>query len=395
RTPLILSDVASNPELSEFYRQALFLAAQLGIDKDYRLDRGQRLAHLTTAGQARAALFAERIGGDWHAKRRREETLCLALAAQHLFLKDVHYLVRGQQIIIIDDTTGRQAQGRVWSRGLHQLIEAKEGCAITQSTQTLAQITFQRFFARYLRISGISGTVAEAEDELLAIYGLPVVRVPLRFSCRRKRLPARVFPDKSMQWRYVADRVRELTALGQPVLIGTGSVNDSDALSTQLAQAGVPHTVLNARNDANEAHIVAQAGQRAAVTVSTNMAGRGTDIGLGPGVAALGGLYVIACQANDSRRIDRQLYGRCARQGDPGSVEQLYCMEDRIRSLSIMAKILGCFAHKSDAMLPRWLTFLFWLDQSMKERYRRREQWFLFLNDRIRDRQLAFVSPNE
>lgn len=397
RMPLILSDSAPNPEQSAFYRQALFLAAQLSPDSDFQLDRGLRIARLTVAGQQRAERLAERMGGGWTAMRRREETLCLALAAQHLFLRDVHYLVRDKQVVIIDETTGRAAQGRAWSSGLHQLIETKEGCSLSRPAQTAAQMTFQRFFSRYLRFSGISGTLSEARNEFLAIYGLPVVTVPLRFPCRRRFLPGRVFADKSTQWRYVVDQVRQLQAAGQPVLIGTGSVNDSEALSARLAHAGIPHAVLNARCNADEARIVAEAGRAGTVTVSTNMAGRGTDIGLGEGVAALGGLHVIACQANDARRIDRQLHGRCARQGDPGSVEQLYCAEDRFQSSSLFAEFATRFARWSGAAseLPRGFRFFFVIEQGARERLRRREHWFLFLNDRWRDRQLAFVSQNE
>ncbi|WP_292933302.1 DEAD/DEAH box helicase [Noviherbaspirillum sp.] len=397
RMPLILSEGAPNREQSAFYRQALFLAAQLSQDRDFLLEYRQRTACLTAEGKRHAEILAGHMGAGWNAVRRREETLCLALAAQHLFVRDVHYLVRDKQVVIIDETTGRPAEGRVWSSGLQQLIETKENCPLTEPAQTAAQITFQRFFSRYLRLSGVSGTLSEARDELLAIYGLPVVRVPLLFPCRRRILPGRVFLDKSLQWRYVVGRVRELTALGQPVLIGTGSVNDSEALSEQLARAGIRHAVLNARCNADEAPTIAEAGQAGAVTVSTNMAGRGTDIRLGADVAALGGLHVIVCQSNDSRRIDRQLYGRCARQGDPGSVEQLYCVEDSLSSMSLFAKIAARFGRVTEAAseLPRWLTVVFLIEQAGRERARRREHWLLFLNDRWRDRQLAFIGRNE
>jgi preprotein translocase subunit SecA len=397
RMPLVLSGQGDNPDLFAFYRQAMFLAAQLKQDKHYCLDQVQRAALLTEAGERHAEALAARVGGAWLGRRRREEMLCLALAAQHLFLKDRHYLVREQEVVIIDETTGRAAPGRVWSRGLHQLIELKENCPLTGQQQTIAQTTFQRFFSRYLRLSGISGTLLESRYELLAIYGLPVARIPLQSPCRRRMLPPRVFADQQAQWRHVVARVLALRATGQPVLIGTDSLEDSESLSALLRQADVPHQVLNARNDAEEACIVAAAGQAAAVTVSTNMAGRGTDIRLGAGVAALGGLHVIACQTNDSSRIDRQLYGRCARQGEPGSFEHVYCIGRGFQPLPVTARMKTLLAARygNDRQLPRQLAWLARIAQRMRAHYQRREQWFLFLRDKQIDRQIAFAGQRE
>jgi preprotein translocase subunit SecA len=397
RMPLILSGQVAGPEQSAIYRQALFLVKKLLPGEDYHLDEVHHAAHLTPAGKKQAQNLSEHMGDYWKNGRRREETMCLALAAQYLFLKGRHYLVEDKEVIIIDDTTGRQAQGRTWSRGLHQLIEAKENCPLTEARQTAAQTTFQRFFSRYLRLSGVSGTLMEAADLLLAIYGLPVVKAPLRFASRRQMMPSQVFTDKNRQWQYVVARVQALRTSGRPVLIGTDSVNDSETLSAALSQANVPHTILNARFDAEEAEIVAGAGQVAAVTVSTNMAGRGTDISLGSNLAELGGLHVIACQTNHSRRIDRQLYGRCGRQGNPGSVEHFYCIDGGFRPLSTSIQWAMRFAQDKPDMptLPGWFTILAQLAQKMRERYLFEEQWFLFLNDRRIHRQLAFTSQNE
>jgi len=393
RVPLILSN-AQPPTLElAFYRQAFFLAAQLKSDEHYHLDPRQRSALLTAAGQARVQSLAKHLGGGWDIKRHREEIICLALAAQHLFVKDRHYLVRDHEIILIDDTSGRQIPGRSWSHGLHQLIEVKEACPLTLPTQTVAQTTFQRFFSRYLRLSGISGTAIEARNLFMAIYALPVARVPLRFSSRRTRLPSRMFVERQEQQRHVVQRVLDLHSTGRPVLIGTDSVHDSEALSTRLHQAGIAHTVLNARFNTEEARIVAGAGQLRAVTVSTNMAGRGTDITLGTGVAALGGLHVIACQTNDFYRIDRQLYGRCARQGEPGTVEHWYCLDHILPASSRMAQWITRRFGKTQANgeLPHWLTLLARLKQKRREHYCHREQWFLFLSDRLTDRQFIFT----
>ena len=215
--------------------------------------------------------------------------------------------------------------GRVWSQGLHTLIELKEGCTPSAPTETLAQITFQRFFKRYWRLGGLSGTLVEARAELRGLYDLDVVRVPERLPSQRQTWPTLVFASPDQRWRAIAERALEMQALGRPLLIGTDSVHDSEQLSQHLQQAGIAHTVLNARQDQHEADIVAQAGQAGRVTVATRMAGRGTDISLDATALAAGGLHVIHCQRNESKRMDRQLVGRCARQGQAGSTEAWIC----------------------------------------------------------------------
>lgn len=393
RTPLILSEPAPNQEQSAFYRQALFLSAQLKENQDYQIDINNSFVWLTATGQERSVRLASRMGGAWNLRLRREETLCLALTAQHLFTRDKHYLVKDKCVYIIDETTGRIAENRKWSRGLQQLIEIKEGCPPTEPQKTSAQTTFQKFFARYLRLSGISGTLSEAANELLAIYGLPVSYVPLRFPSLRVMSAPRFFSNYYDQWQYVINRVIKLHSQGKPILIGTNSVTDSESLSQMLTEKGVRHSILNARFNAEEAEIVANAGQKGAVTVATNMAGRGTDISLGEGIAALGGLHIIACQNNSSRRIDRQLYGRCARQGDPGTVEHLYCMEDQHWTKYLPAKI-AFNLHKvtgNGNELSGWLARCALFSQHLRERYGRQERWFLFFHDRLMVRQLAFA----
>lgn len=382
--PLILSVPEADGESPAYYRQALFLANQLKPGDDYAFDDRRRRAELTHAGQRKAQQLAGRMGGAWCQTRRREEALSLALAAQHLYLKDCDYLVEDRKIVIIDEPTGRQSNGRSWSRGLHQLIEAKERCPMTPTARTVARTSYQHFFSRYLRLSGISGTLAEAAGLLSAVYGLPVLRVPLHRPGRRMRLPARVFATKQDRWRCVVERAQALRRAGRPVLIGTASVCDSEALSACLAQAGVPHHVLNARHDAAEANVIAAAGQAGAITVATNMAGRGTDIALGPGVAERGGLHVIACQANRSRRIDRQLYGRCARQGDPGSVEQFHVAEAILPAFALR------FLTRASGSLPAWCGLLAALARRRREQALYREQWLQYVNDEAIDRQLIF-----
>lgn len=323
RTPFILSQPRVNAQQQRWLRDALNIAQRLKQRADYRIDHGSQTVELTDPGCANLAALAQRAGGLWQDRRMREEIVSQALAAHHIYLRDRHYVIRDGKIVMIDQTTGRLAPGRVWSRGLHQLLEAKEGCQPSGEMETIAQITYQRFFPRYLRLGGMSGTLRESAPELRSVYGLAVAKVPLRKPSRRRLVPIQVFGAVEHKWQAVVARVGQLVGSGRPVLIGTDSVADSEQLSRRLTAVGLRHCVLNARNDADEAAIVARAGEARNVTVTTNMAGRGTDIALGAGVAQIGGLHVICCQHNASARIDRQLHGRCARQGDPGSVETI------------------------------------------------------------------------
>ncbi|MBK6972074.1 MAG: hypothetical protein IPH26_03675 [Sterolibacteriaceae bacterium] len=245
----------------------------------------------------------------------------MALHGLHACHRDAHYVVREGAIELLDEVTGRIAAGRVWSRGLHTVVALKEGLSPPDETDTVAQITFQRFFLRYWRVAGLSGTLREARAELRGLLGAAVVRVPLHAPCRRQALPPRLFERADVRWAAVCERVAALQAAGRPVLVGTDSVADSQALSHQLQAAGIAHRVLNALHDADEATIVAAAGRAGRVTVATRMAGRGTDIVLDAAARAAGGLHVLSCQHNPSYRLDRQLAGRAGRQGDPGSAE--------------------------------------------------------------------------
>lgn len=394
RVPLIISELHENAGKQEAAAEILHLAATLRPQIDFRLDHHAHTAVLTDTGRAMLDGKADSLHPAWHNRRHRDENLCLALAALHLFQRDLHYLVRDDGVHIIDETTGRLAPGRTWSRGLHQFIEMKEGCKVSGEAVTRAQITYQRFFPRYFRLCGMSGTLAESRGELSRVYGLNVVRVPLRKPSRRTELGQRVFLQRAQQWNAVAQRAAALAGQGRPVLIGTDSVADSDSLSAHLTQHGVAHTVLNARNDQQEAAIVALAGYRGRVTVATNMAGRGTDIPLGPGVENRGGLHVISCQMNSSRRIDRQLKGRCARQGDPGSVETMLCLEAPLMQRSLpmwLKRIAEKHADKDTGQLPGWLgKLLAAFTQRMEESRQQAQRAQLLHSDRQLDRQAVF-----
>ncbi len=246
------------------------------------------------------------------------------------FHLDRQYVVRDGEIVIVDEFTGRLAEGRKWRDGIHQAIEAKEELEVSVPTGQAARITVQDMFLRYRYLAGMTGTAITSAREFRKIYKTRVLRIPTNRPVKREKLPTRVFGTSDLKWQAIVAEVRELHAVGRPVLIGTRSIDKSQDLSSLLKEAQIPHQVLNANEIAKEADIVSLAGQRGRVTVATNMAGRGTDIKLGDGIADLGGLLVICTEMHDAARIDRQLYGRCGRQGDPGAYRQYLSLDDDI-----------------------------------------------------------------
>ena len=333
RTPLILSRPGDTADFERTFDEGLSLASQLDVGADFTVDERERRVELTDRGTQRLAVLAEPLQGVWCGPRRRAELTRQAISAQHLFIRDKQYLVRDGQVQIIDESTGRVMPDRSWERGLHQMIQAKEGVEISARNETLARISYQRFFRRYLRLSGMSGTIREAAGELWSVYKLNTVAIPTHRPSRRNVAADRVYETKKEKRQAVIASVQARGQRGQPVLVGTPTVAESEYLSELLNAAGTPHQVLNARQDKQEADIVAQAGESGRITVATNMAGRGTDIRLGPGVAECGGLHVIVTERHEAGRIDRQLMGRCARQGDPGSAEAILSLEDDLIAL--------------------------------------------------------------
>ena len=389
RMPLVLSGPDSARDAS-LLREAWRLGCALETGRDFVLDSNGRSARLTAAGRIILRRLSAADARGWLSQRHCEDMVALALAARHLLQIDRDYLVKDGAVHIIDPTTGRTASGRSWARGLHQLVEVKEGMEPGVQAKPLVQITYQRFFTRYLRLCGISGTLAESRSELARIYGTRVVAVSLRCGDRRKRLPSRVFVRQAPQFAAIVARVKELNANAQPVLIGTDSVCDSETLSRLLAACGLPHAVLNARQDRAEATIIATAGRRGAITVATNMAGRGTDIVLGPGSADAGGLHVICCQQNCSRRIDRQLLGRCGRQGDPGSFETYITLDGPLLADHWLGRLLKAWAPRPESRHP-WLGALaLRLAQLARERCDHRQREWLLRRDEETAEWLTF-----
>jgi preprotein translocase subunit SecA len=397
RTPLILSHDAGAADEAAQCRQALEFAGQLGTD-DRVIDMAERSVRLTSKGEERLAEIAEGLDGVWSSTRAREELVTQAISAMALFHRDQHYVVSDGKVQIVDESTGRVMPDRSWERGLHQLIEVKEGCEPTQRRETLARLTYQRLFRRYLRIAGMSGTAKEVSREIRSVYGLDVVRVPLRRPSQRSYLGNRFCLTQTQKWTAVADAVRRLVVDEQrPVLIGTRSVVASESISAVLSALGIEHALLNAKQDQSEAEIVALAGQPGRVTVATNIAGRGTDIQLNPEVAARGGLHVILTEYHESRRIDRQLFGRCARQGDPGSYETIVSLDDEIFSVFVpQATRLMRRLGRDKAALPvdpsQWLRLL---AQHFAERRSAQLRMLNLKLDRRLDDMLAFSGGGE
>ncbi len=358
RTPLIISNKGDTAQEESTYREAIEMARKLSSPLDFTIRARHKHIEVTDFGEGQLARFAKGHGGVWTGARRREELMRQALAALHLYQIDKHYLLKDGKVQIIDEYTGRVMPDRSWEHGLHQMIETKEGYALTGRQETLARISYQRFFRRYLRLGGMTGTAREVTKELWAVYRLSVVPVPTNKPLQRASLPDQVYPTAYGRWHACVRRIRALHQQGRPVLVGTRSVAASEHLSRLLSASLLPHQVLNARQDQEEAQIIAQAGQRGNITVATNMAGRGTDIRLAPGVVELGGLHVLATERHEAGRIDRQLFGRAGRQGDPGSFQTILSLEDELIS-DCYAEALHRFISrwlKDDRVLPRWLS---------------------------------------
>ena len=329
-TPLIISRAAPNTLFVDACGAAHGIASGLEPGRDYRVNRRQKEIELDDSMRERIVDRIRSRPDTFGGAAGNLELVHQALSAREFFRSDGEYVIIDGKVVIVDEFTGRQMPQRQWRGGLHQLIELKEGLAATPPSETLARLSFQRFFRFFSRLSGMTGTAREAAQELWDIYQLNVVRIPENKRCRRRELPSAAFTRAEERWQAVLSEILALHASGRPVLAGTRSVKSSEHLSSLLGSAGLPHQVLNAVRHREEAAVVSRAGERGAVTIATNMAGRGTDIRLGQGVPGLGGLHVIATECHESSRIDRQLFGRCARQGDPGSARSFVSMEDEL-----------------------------------------------------------------
>ena len=338
RTPLIIS--GASDESVGMYRAMDQIVRQLGPE-DYTVDEKARTAMLSEEGVAHceALLHVDNLFDP--ANITQQHCILQALKAHHVFKRDVDYIVQNDKVVIVDEFTGRLMDGRRYSDGLHQALEAKENVTIAAENQTLASITFQNYFRMYDKLAGMTGTADTEAVEFHQIYNLEVVSIPPNKPMQRKDYPDLIYRTRKEKYDAIIEAIRELYEKGQPVLVGTISIETSEMLSQRLKKLNIPHSVLNAKQHAREAEIVAQAGQKGHVTITTNMAGRGTDIVLGEGVLELGGLHILGTERHESRRIDNQLRGRSGRQGDPGSSRFYLSLEDDLMRLFGSDRISG------------------------------------------------------
>jgi preprotein translocase subunit SecA len=327
RTPLIIS--APDTDSTDLYFEFAKFVAQLSPE-DYILDEKHKQVAFSDSGNEK---LEKKYGQEIYSDPKLRHQADAALRAKTLFKKDVNYVVRQGEIVIVDEFTGRMMFGRRYSEGLHQAIEAKEGVKVQQESKTLATITFQNYFRIYKKLAGMTGTAETEAEEFHKIYNLEVVQIPTNKPMVRKDMSDQVFKNVTGKFTALIRTIKEVHQTGRPILVGTISIEKNEMLSQLLSQAGVPHETLNAKNNEREAHIIAQAGQLGKVTLATNIAGRGVDIILGEGVKELGGLAVIGTERHESRRIDNQLRGRAGRQGDPGSSQFFLSLEDDLMRL--------------------------------------------------------------
>jgi len=398
KTPLVISQTRQSDKQEQIYHDALNLASSLDKTRDYTVNEKYQEVHLTTKGEAKLTNLSAPFSSYWQRKKQREMMVILALKARHLFHRDKHYLIRDDVVQIIDILTGRTMPDRSWEHGLHQLIEAKEGCEISGERDPLAKISYQKFFKRYLHLSGMSGTVSEVADELHQVYKLRVIKIPPHKPSKRVMQPEWVYKSTEHKWAAFIKRVMHIHKQGRPLLIGSQSVSDSKYISDLLNANNLNHHLLNAQQDADEASIISKAGELNSITVATNMAGRGTDISLSDAVKEVGGLHVISTNRNDARRIDRQLYGRCARQGDPGSAEAyLSLADDNLTQfypsffLSLISVLI--WPNKS---LPNFLAKrLLSLPQKRTERHHFQTRRLLMKQDKSQEKMMSFTGRME
>jgi preprotein translocase subunit SecA len=393
RNPLIISGHELHNSTHELMmNESMVIARELREATHFVVEPQVRTVTVTEQGEQRVLAHAAGLGSHWRGKLRAIELVRQALYALHLFERDRHYLIKDGAIAVIDEHTGRVMEDRRWERGLHELVEIKEECRMTKPRSTLARISFQNFFRKFHHLCGMSGTGIEAAAELWEVYRQQVVSIPTNVINRRVDLPGRVLDTLDEKWVAVMTRVRELHANGHPVLVGLTSVSASEQLSVLLEEEQLPHRLLNAKQDEDEAEIIAKAGQAGQITLATNMAGRGTDIKLTEVTRQTGGLHVILTEFHDSRRIDRQLAGRCARQGDVGTFETFVSMEDRLLNGDERSWIEKCLPRVPIRALrtPLVLSAMRRAQDRLEQRYRSARTELLKADEK-QDELLSFV----
>jgi preprotein translocase subunit SecA len=406
--PLIIARSRTEDQMSRVYRQAAAIAGKLDEGPDYELDHVHRRADLRRRGEHRCAqMFEEALahGADaiWKATRRGEELVRQALVARHCYIHGQQYQIVDGKVVIVDEYTGRFLPDRSWEHGLHQAVEAKEGLEVTADRETLARMSFQRFYRSYPFLCGMTGTAADATGEMESVYSRPVTVIPTNRPVIREQWPLRVFRGARDKWSAIAESIEKVHEQGRPILVGTRSIAASEVLSRLLTQRGLKHQVLNANFDKDEAELIARAGhgawrgtpsragevggedfpEEASITVATNMAGRGTDIKLDEAARAAGGLHVILTEMHGAKRIDRQFIGRAGRQGDPGSAQTFVSLEDDLvlKFTPVMSRLLRERSTLAELKDTRVAAGVFRLAQSRSEARDRRNRTAVLRQD--------------
>lgn len=388
-TPLIIAGHSGTADKeSGLYEWGARIADSLVENTHYSVDRRRGQAQLNSAAHA----FIQqqlRTAPERASAARLLEIVEQGVSAQEFFERGRQYVVREDRVTIVDEFTGRLMPQRKWRAGLHQAIEAREGVPVTPVDDTLARVSFQTFFRLFRRLSGMSGTAREVAVEAWHTYCLPIVAIPTHRPCQRIQEPDRIFRTQTLKWEAVADEVVKLHAVGRPVLVGTRTIADSQRLAELLAERRLEANLLNGVQDKTEAEIIAAAGRTGQITIATNMAGRGTDIELGTGVAAMGGLHVIATERHASHRVDRQLYGRAGRQGDPGSAQAFVSLEDNL----LQRHLSGAMRRMLLALGPGWVgaRLAFSLAQSRAQAQAARQRQIVSKQDDWLEDALSFV----
>jgi preprotein translocase subunit SecA len=386
RTPLVVSSLPDEvaQARSDLFQWCADHVNQFSVGQHFATNEKTKQVELTSAGRERVRRLPKSGRLTQTPLMDFYDQLELALFVDRNYFRDRHYVVRDDEVVIVDEFTGRLAEGRKWKAGLHQAIEAREGLEVSLETGESARITIQDLFRRYDQLAGMTGTAANSAPELKKIYQLNVFQVPTNKPPQRKQWAARIFATAQEKWDAIADEVIRVHQTGRPILIGTRSIDKSERLANLLQQRNVAHQVLNARNLPREAEIVAAAGQAGRITVATNMAGRGTDIRISESALKAGGLHVICTEIHDSARIDRQLIGRCGRQGDPGSFRQFFSLEDEILETAFGEQRAASIRRSSaqQKQLSRFAKLFFTAQQRIEKRHFRGRKMLMYQEQR-------------
>lgn len=393
-TPLIISRPVKDSQLEEAMKTALEICRLLESGIDYEVDHRFQEIHLSENRWEQLKPAISHFPPWWRNEERFREAIKLTLRVREFYHKDIQYVVQDEKVEIIDQSTGRIMPDRTWQSGIHQAVEVKEHLPMSANNESMASLSFQRFFRCYPHLSGLSGTVREASLEFWTNYHLPTVSIPTHRPSQRREEPEIIVRTRAEKWEIIAAEVQDLRALGRPVLVGTRSIQASEELARIFRDSGIPFQLLHATRHAEEAQIISHAGEPSQVTIATNMAGRGTDIKLGPGIAERGGLHVIITERNDSARIDRQLIGRAGRQGDPGSYRLILSLEDELLQRHPLKQNVASYLHGHLRRLPACRALVrhaFIYAQNRAEKLDRRTRLRTLKNDTWLDENLTFA----